>query len=105
MATREEIRRGIEDFTDRPAALWAYLHSLQVVIKVKRELPENPYPESIFPMGVDEGARIQREKLGDKLTTSVNGGFGRHVYNFCQGDMLKAGYAAVEPLVDTTLHE
>jgi len=76
------------------------LQELGVVITVERELPENPYPKSIFTMDVGEGGRIQREKLGDKLTTSVNGAFGRHVYSFCQQDMLKARYAAFEPLIE-----
>ena len=33
MTKREEIRKGIEDYTDRPAALWLYLHSQGVVIR------------------------------------------------------------------------
>lgn len=32
MTKRQEIRKGIEDYTDRPAALWDYLHSQGVVI-------------------------------------------------------------------------
>ena len=79
--------------------LLPYLDSQDVVVKVERELPENPYPESVFPMSIDEGGKIQRERLGDKLTTSVNGGFGRHVYSFCQQDMKDAGYVAVERLI------
>jgi len=39
--TREEIRKGIEAYTDRPAELWAYLHENGMVIRVERELPKD----------------------------------------------------------------
>jgi len=41
MTKQEEIRKGIEKYTDSPAALWSYLHSQGVVIKVGeiKELP------------------------------------------------------------------
>ena len=110
MTRQEEIREGIaiivmsswcrtEKSEDTAYDIMRYLHSAGVVIKVDRELPQNPYPSSMFPMDVDEGGKIQRRLLGDKLTTSVNGGFGRHVYNFCQEEMGDAGYVAVEPLI------
>ena len=31
---RKEIRKGIEQYTDYPAALWAYLHSAGCVLAV-----------------------------------------------------------------------
>jgi len=39
MTKQEKIRKGIEEYTDYPAALWAYLHENGLVIKVDRELP------------------------------------------------------------------
>ena len=35
MASREEIRKGIEKYTKNPAALWKYLHENGIVIKVE----------------------------------------------------------------------
>ena len=40
MTKREEIRKGIENYTDNPAALWAYLHSKDVVIKINDHYEE-----------------------------------------------------------------
>ena len=107
--TEEEIKR-IQDeaITANSVDIWAIVMVYQKLTARKqqdkmlkdpdlclidrdKELPPNPYPKYIFPMDVEEGGKIQREKLGDKLTTSVNGAFGRHVYSFCQDDMLKAG--------------
>lgn len=76
------------------------LGELGVVLKAERELPNNPYPKSIFTMDIDDGVRIQREKLGDKLTTAVNGAFARHIYSLCQEDMEEAGYLVVKPLTE-----
>jgi len=39
--SRDIIRKGIEQYTDHPAALWAYLHDSGMVLKVEGELPDN----------------------------------------------------------------
>jgi len=71
MPTREQIRKGIEQYTNYPAALWAYLHENGLVIKVDRELPSE---YSIAEFG-----------LGDPL--------------FDRDSIKEAGYVAVKPLI------
>ena len=79
--TTEEIRKGIEQYTDYPAALWVYLHENGLVIKVDREYPED---------------QLDVEYRYGEFTIP---GYGRE---FCARDqeaLDRAGYEAVEPLI------
>ncbi len=91
MPTKEEIREGIlkyiravvENETEcetQTDAILTKLHSQGVVIKVDRELPDvNQHnSEVVFPFNLEEIC----------------------VYKQSQVDMLKAGYLAVEPLIE-----
>ena len=96
MATREEIRLEIADILGKnwgdnwevhnrvAKEITTYLHSQGVVLKVDRELP----------------------KLYEPLTaTKEQNDMVRLGYNSCKQDMLRAGYVATEPLVDTAAKE
>ena len=104
MTKQEEIREGIlkiihfynRGTTDANDAqlrdkLISYLHSQGVVIKVDRELPENPIWATLEKT-VISGAGIEtREQI--KLEGAGS------TYKIAQQEMLQAGYVAVEPLI------
>ena len=85
MTKQEEIYKGVSEIVewavevgkDRRAIkdIFEYLHSQGVVIKVDRELP-------IWELG------------------SISNEVEYAIYKAAQQDMLKAGYVAVEPLVE-----
>ena len=117
MATREEIREGLLGYLGCPLEappyeswncehwdkqygcnrcplkiptanyILSYLHSQGVVIKVDRELPENPFDEDIN--GDWESKEEETYYVGKS-----NG------FETCKSLIIKAGYVAVEPLME-----
>lgn len=86
MTKQEEIRKGIEKYTEAPAALWAYLHSQGVVIKVDREYPD-------FTSCTEKDEIIAHQYMwGDRDWYASGQG---NAYDV----MTEAGYVAVEPLI------
>ena len=73
-----------EDLLEDSKQILSYLHSQGAVLKVERELPENPWVE---------------DKMADYYTKLWR----RHHYdgyNQAQQEVLKAGYKATEPLIE-----
>ena len=112
MTKQEKIREGVASLTrDRfkqPAEnagldwdenfnhylasdILSYLHSQGVVIKVDRELPEIGIISGQYVSEIDKSDRywFERPQLA--------------AYRKSQQDMLGAGYAAVEPLIEESL--
>ncbi len=55
----------------------------QICQLFKVKLPENPYPEHIFPRNVEETAKLLRARgVTDEEMTAHSGAWGRHVYLF-----------------------
>lgn len=91
MATREEIREGIDialrlgtGKTGEELEVFKQILSiLGVVLKVEGDLPKNPYPE--LEKGIGRSRHYARVR--------------HFVYNESQKMMLKKGYTAWEPLI------
>ena len=54
-----------------------------VQLDENQELPENPYPKSVFPLETDEAAKLIPASRRD----GISGALGRHFYNLAQEDM------------------
>ena len=103
MATREEIREGIEKFVseaywyegeknmvvDITSRLVNYLHSQGVVIKVDRELPLNKMTCNMKIIGEPEATKQVQDEIRREMA----------IWEEVQRDILQAGYVAVEPLI------
>ena len=94
MTKQKEIRRAIEDIIKsnclgahegelRGASgnIMTYLDSQGAVLKVERELPENPYANHVH------------------LDAGIYDGLYREKYFEAQQDMLKGNFSAFEPLI------
>ena len=90
MNKQEIIRKGIEAYTDYPAALLQYLHQQGVVIIDRdKELPESPDTDYIIAQYKGECATAEDVAL-------------MHLNGIEKGKrlMLNAGYHATMPLVE-----
>ena len=85
MTRREEIRKGIEQYTNYPAALWAYLHENGVVLKVG-EITEN-LAQTASQSNTYAAAGQETFMLSSERTS--------HIFKAFK-DM---GYVAVKPLI------
>jgi hypothetical protein len=59
------------------------------VLDEDQSLPKNPYPEEVFSLKLEQVKDIVPDP---DQRTAISGAIGRHVYQFCQHDMLKAGW-------------
>ncbi len=76
-------------------SILSYLHSQGVVIKVERELPENPHIITIEKVSKSYNITLSRNALEVIMLHSLkNEGFEEALET-----MLRAGYVAVEPLI------
>lgn len=73
-----------QEYLEEADEILGYLHSEGVVIKVDRELPQNPYVDSY------QGNDPEAQSVNDAAEWS---------YEEAQKDMKKAGFEAVGPLI------
>ncbi len=56
-------------------------------------LPENPYPQSIFPLSIDDIDEVLgKGQVPKEKRDAIFGAWGRYVYAMAQRDMLEAGF-------------
>jgi len=80
--------------------MFNFLDSLGVVIADESaELPENPYPKTIFPLTLEEvGKILNNAELEVKTLDSISGPMFRTAYTISQREMIEAGYKRVYSL-------